>query len=91
MNTSTVLFASPLSFLASLRGNLQALVKLNFAPPASAAPPARPPMTVAPCATLTASEPDIWQLYRLAVTTDSVHPSLAAEIAKFQQNDVAGG
>jgi hypothetical protein len=71
------------SFLgAKLRRRLAAVLAAaapgptQAASPRTATAPSRRPAT--------ASEPDLWRLYRLAVVMDSVHPSIAAELDRYR-------
>jgi hypothetical protein len=86
MNTSTTLFTNEPSFLSSLSGNLQWLLKALVASPAAVPTPVRTATPAVPLAAVNTSAPDLWKLYRLAAATDSVQPSVAAELAKYSQD-----
>jgi hypothetical protein len=90
MNTSPAPFAIEPSSLAAVGRNLHWLLKAAFAAPAPALSDAAPAVTASPRSPLTAGEPDLWRLYRLAVVMDSVHPSIAAELERYRENEVPG-
>jgi hypothetical protein len=90
MNTPPAPFAVEPSSLACLGRNLHWLLMAAFAVPAPALSAVPPAVTAAPRSPLTAGEPDLWRLYRLAVVMDSVHPSIAAELDRYRENQVPG-
>lgn len=90
MNTTPVPFAIEPSSLAAVGRNLHWLLKAAFAAQAPALSAAPPAVTGAPRSPLTPGELDLWRLYRLAVVMDSVHPSIAAELNRYRENQVPG-